>query len=87
MAVAGNQVTVDRLRELVATVLEVDVAQVTEDALFYEDLEVDSLHKTEISARVEQEFHVRINPEDWATMRTITDVVALLHDKGVVTDE
>jgi acyl carrier protein len=87
MAVVGNQVTVDRLRELVATVLEVDVEQITEDALFYEDLEVDSLHKTEISARVEREFHVRIDPEGWAAMRTIADVVTLLRDRGVVTDE
>lgn len=87
MAVAGNQVTVDRLRELVATVLEVDVKQVTEGALFYEDLEVDSLHKTEISARVEREFHVRIDPEDWAAMRTIANVMTLLRDKGVVADE
>ncbi|MDQ3764394.1 MAG: acyl carrier protein [Actinomycetota bacterium] len=87
MAVVGNQVTVDRLRGLVATILEVNVTQVTEDALFYEDLEVDSLHKTEISARVEREFHVRIDPEDWAPVRTITDMMALLCDKGVVTDE
>ena len=87
MAVVGNQITVHRLRELVATVLDVDITQVTEDALFYEDLEVDSLHKTEISARVEREFHVRIDPEDWAAMRTITDVTTLLCDKGVVTDE
>ena len=87
MAVAGNQVTVDRLRELVAKVLHVDVTQVTEDALFYEDLEVDSLHKTEISERVEREFHVRIDSEDWAEMRTIADVMTLLRDKRVVTDE
>lgn len=87
MAVVGNQVTVDRLRELVATVLEVDVAQVTEDALFYEDLEVDSLHKTEISARIEREFHVRIDPEDWAEIRNIANAMALLRNKDVVTDK
>ncbi|MGH3885434.1 MAG: acyl carrier protein [Pseudonocardiaceae bacterium] len=86
MVAVGNQVIVDRLRELVATVLEVDVGQVAEDALFYEDLEVDSLHKTEISARVVREFDVRIDPEDWAAMRTIADVVALVRAKGVVTD-
>ena len=87
MAAVENQVTVDRLRELVATVLDVDVVQVTEEALFYEDLEVDSLRKAEISARVEREFQMRINPEDWAAVRTIIDVVTLLHDKGVVADE
>jgi len=91
MAPVGDQVTVarvvDRLRETVATVLELDVEEVTVDALFYEDLEVDSLHKTEISARVEREFHVRIDPEGWAAIRTITDVLTLLHDKGVLIDE
>jgi acyl carrier protein len=87
MAVAGKQITVGRLRELVATVLEIDIAQITEDALFYEELEVDSLHKTEISALVKREFNVRIDPEDWAALNTITDVMKVLRDKGAVTDE
>jgi acyl carrier protein len=86
MVVVGKQITVDKLRELVATVLEIDIAQVTEDALFYEDLEVDSLHKTEISALVKREFDARIDPEDWAALNTITDVLKALRDKGVVTD-
>jgi acyl carrier protein len=87
MTVAGKKITVGRLRELVATVLEIDIAQVTEDALFYEDLEVDSLHKTEISALVKREFNVRINPENWAALNTIMDLMEALHDKGVVADE
>lgn len=78
MAAAGHQATVARLREHVATILEVDVAEVTEDALFYEDLEIDSLHRTEIVAWLEQEFRVRIDPEEWAAVRTINDVVDLL---------
>lgn len=85
MATVRNQVAVDRLRELVATVLDVDVEQVAEDALFYEDLEVDSLRKTEISARIEWKFHVWIDPEAWAATRTITHVATLLQDKGTVT--
>ena len=87
MTVAGKKITVDRLRELVATVLEIDIAQVTQDALFYEDLEVDSLHKTEISALVKREFNVRIDPENWAALNTITDMMKALRDKGVVADE
>jgi len=87
MATVGNQVTIERLRELVATVLEVNFEQIAADALFYEDLEVDSLHKTEILAGVEREFRVRIDPADWAAVRTTTDIATLLHDKGVATDE
>lgn len=86
MAVAGKQITVDRLRELVATVLEIDVAEIGEDALFYEDLEVDSLHKTEISALVRRDFKVRIDPEEWAALNSVTDVMKALRDKGVVAD-
>jgi acyl carrier protein len=85
MAEAGNHVTVDdRVRELVAAVLEMDVAQVGANASFHEDLEVDSLQKTEICARVEREFRVQFEPADAAMMRTVTDMVRLLRARDLV---
>jgi acyl carrier protein len=82
MCAAGNEI-VGRLCHLVATVVELDVGEVGADALFYEDLEIDSLQKAEISARVEREFDVRLDPEDTAAMHTVIDVANFLQARGI----
>lgn len=82
MYAAGDQI-VGRLRHLVATVVELDVEEVGAEALFYEELEVDSLQKAEISVRVEREFGVQLRPEDTAAMRTVNDVADYLRDRGI----
>ncbi len=46
----------EQLRELVADVLDLDVAEVTDDADFMEDLDVDSLMALEITVRLEKEY-------------------------------
>ncbi|MEK8173875.1 phosphopantetheine-binding protein [Streptomyces sp. M19] len=48
----------ERLRGIVASILELEPDQVTEDAQFYEDLGANSLEKTAITARIESEFGV-----------------------------
>lgn len=72
-----------KLRHLVATVVELDVEEVGAEALFYEELEIDSLQKAEISLRVEREFGVQLRPEDTAAMRTVNDVADLLCAQGI----
>ncbi|MFC6090124.1 acyl carrier protein [Saccharothrix sp. BKS2] len=70
------------MRDLVAKVVELDVEEVPAEALFYEELEVDSLQKAEISVRVEREFDVQLKPEETAAMRSVNDVAALLRARG-----
>jgi acyl carrier protein len=82
MCAAGNQI-VDRVRHLVATVAELDVEEVGAEALFYEELEIDSLQKAEISVRVEHEFGVQLRPEDTASIRTVNDVANFLRAQGI----
>ena len=71
----------ERLREMVAAVLELDVEEVTAGALFYEDLGADSLEKVEITARIENEFDVRLSAAESAGIRAVEDAVALLEAK------
>jgi acyl carrier protein len=73
---------VARLREIVAAVAELDPAEVTDDASFYDDLGVDSLQKLEILVRIERGFGVRLTDVEAAGLATVADAVALLRAAG-----
>ncbi|WP_405396584.1 acyl carrier protein [Streptomyces microflavus] len=51
----------EELRAVVAQALELPVEEVTDDARFKEDLEVDSLISLEIAVRVEERYGVKID--------------------------
>ncbi|MEV0777129.1 AMP-binding protein [Streptomyces sp. NPDC050433] len=78
---ANDGIPLRKLRTIVAEVLETDEAGVEDDALFYEDLGLDSLEKTEVVVRVEQEFKVKLSPVEAAAMRCVEDSVAVLLDR------
>ncbi|MCD9194593.1 AMP-binding protein [Streptomyces albireticuli] len=71
----------DRLREIVACVLELDVRDVPADASFHQELKVDSLEKVEIAARIEQTFGVALTDEETAAVDSVRDAAALLAAK------
>ncbi|MDG9715354.1 AMP-binding protein [Streptomyces sp. DH24] len=68
----------DRLRAIVATVLELDIAEVSADASFHQNLKVDSLEKVEISVRIERHFGVTLTDEEAAAMDSVRDAAVLL---------
>ncbi|WP_234370695.1 acyl carrier protein, partial [Streptomyces luridiscabiei] len=55
---------VERLRHIVASVLELDLAEVPAEASFHRDLKMDSLEKVEFAARVEWAFGVALSDEE-----------------------
>jgi acyl carrier protein len=59
-------ITADReeLRTLIADVIEVDAAKVTDNAHFAEDLEVDSLMALEIAVQIEQKYGIKIDDSE-----------------------
>lgn len=68
----------DRIRAIVAAVLDTDVAEIGPGASFYEDLASSSLEKVEIVARVEREFGVSIDGEAAAAARCVDDLLAVV---------
>jgi acyl carrier protein len=72
-----------RLCDLVALVLDVEASEVPADALFYEDLGMDSFQKTEIVARIDQEFGAELTAEEADEARSVTDLVTVLARRGV----
>ncbi|WP_221351531.1 acyl carrier protein [Streptomyces beigongshangae] len=69
------------VQELVAGVLEIDVADVGVDKSFYVDLEMDSLHKAEFVVALERACGTEFTPSDAAEMDSVGDVLRLLRDR------
>jgi acyl carrier protein len=71
----------DKLRDIVAEVLELDAGEVGSDALWYEDLGADSLEKVAVVTRIETEFGVSLAAADAAAMRSVDEAVTVLRDR------
>ncbi|MEU9468107.1 acyl carrier protein [Streptomyces avermitilis] len=71
----------EQLRELVADVLDLDVAEVTDDADFMEDLDVDSLMALEITVRLEKEYGVRLAEAELTSITSLQGTYELLTSK------
>jgi acyl carrier protein len=67
---------VDKVKEIVAQQLDVDIAKITPEARFIEDLGADSLAVVEIVLAFEGEFNIDIPDEVTKDMATIGDVIA-----------
>ncbi|MFC4507904.1 MULTISPECIES: AMP-binding protein [Streptomyces] len=67
----------DRLREIVASVLEVEKDDIESGALFYEELGISSLEKVAIAAAIEREFGA-LSAEDAAALTSLDAAVSVL---------
>ena len=72
------------VQEIVATVLEVGVADVGLDSSFYADLEMDSLHKAELIASLEHACGAKFTSSEAAGIDTVRDVMRMLRDRRLV---
>ena len=70
----------DRVREIIAKELEVDVKQLTPEAKFIEDLGADSLDIVELVMALEEEFGVDIPDEDADKLKTVGDAMKYLQE-------
>ena len=60
-----------RIREHLATELEVDPVRIAEDARFKEDLEADSLDLVELVVELEDSYGIRIPDEEAVKILTV----------------
>ena len=71
----------ESLRELVADALDVEIEDVTDDALYVEDLGVDSLMGLEILVQLEKKFGVKISEKEFGEITNFGQTYNLLHSK------
>ena len=68
----------DRVKEIIAKELEVDIKQLTPEAKFIEDLGADSLDIVELVMALEEEFGLDIPDEDADKLKTVGDAMNYL---------
>jgi len=72
------------VQEMVAAILEVQVADVRSDTSFYADLEMDSLRKAEFIVRLERACGAEFAPAEAAKIDSVHDVMRLLRDRNLI---
>jgi acyl carrier protein len=69
-----------KLRVLIVETLGVDEEEVTPEASFEEDLNVDRQELVDLMVAIEEEFEVKIPDDDMANISTVGDAVEYLED-------
>ena len=64
----------EKIKEIIAESLGIEVNTLTEETRFKEDLGADSLDLFEMMMALEETFHVEIPSEDLEKIKTIKDV-------------
>jgi len=79
--IATSVLDKEQLRDLVADVLDLDVAEVTDEAHFVDDLDVDSLMALEITVRLEKEYGVKLQETELSAITSLRGTYELLDRK------
>ena len=73
----------EKIREMIAENLNIDINTITEEASFKEDLGVDSMDLFELVMALEEKYEVEIPSEELAELTTVGAVMEYLKNKGV----
>lgn len=74
---------IEKLKQIIASQLTVELKDITEQSSFKEDFGADSLDLFELIMAFEEEFDVEIPSEDLSSIATVEDVINYLKSKGV----
>lgn len=77
----------ERIKEIIADKLGVDIDEVTDDADLIDDLDADSLDLVDLAMAIEDEFGVTIPDEELEKIRTVKDVFKELYEKIRLAEE
>lgn len=72
----------EKIREMIAENLNIDMNTITEGASFKEDLGVDSLDLFELVMAFEEEYGVSIPSEELENMATVGDVIRYIQEQA-----
>ncbi len=68
-------VSVEKIKEIIAEKLEIGIEQITDDAKFIDDLGADSLDVVELIMTLEDEFEIEISDEEAEKIVTVGDAI------------
>ncbi len=73
----------EKVKEIIAKQLNLDVDEITESTSFKDDLGADSLDLFELVMAFEEEYDVEIPSEDLEDIVTVGDIIRLMKNNGV----
>jgi acyl carrier protein len=68
----------NRVKEIIAEQLMVDLEEITEDSTFVDDLGADSLDRVELIMEFEEEFGIDIPDADAEKIQTVGEAIAYI---------
>ncbi|MDY0096634.1 MAG: acyl carrier protein [Candidatus Vecturithrix sp.] len=68
----------DKVKEIIASQLGVEITEVTPQASFVDDLGADSLDTVELVMALEEEFGIEIPDEDAENISTVNDAITYI---------
>lgn len=75
-----HQVVTLKIKQILADVADLDVAEIADNAHFIDDLELDSLSLLEIGVDIDYEFKLGASEERLSKLRSIPETVALVEE-------
>lgn len=73
----------EKVKEIIAKQLNLDVDEINEGTSFKDDLGADSLDLFELVMAFEEEYDVEIPSEELEDIATVGDIIRLMRDHGV----
>ena len=70
----------EKIKQIIASVLNVNPDEVRADSTFIEDLGADSLDVFQIIMGVEEEFDIEVSPEEAERISTVAEAVELVRN-------
>lgn len=74
----NNTMEFDKLKNIIASVLNLDPNEITMETTFVEDLGADSLDIFQIVMEIESEFNIELKPEDVELIQTVGEAMELM---------
>ena len=73
--------TLDRVKDIVVKLLNVDKGKITPESKFIDDLGADSLDAVEIVMMVEDEFNIEIPDDADGFIKTVGDITKYIEER------
>jgi acyl carrier protein len=69
----------DKLRTILAEAFELEHAQIEPGSHLFDDLDLDSIDAVDLAIKLQEMTGKRIKPEAFKHVRTVGDVIAMVH--------
>jgi len=70
----------ERVKQVIAKQLNVDIGEVKDEARFIEDLGAESMQSLELIAAFEEEFDISIDEDETGKVKTVGEAVKFFED-------